>query len=178
MLADPLWSLSDRIGSIPAELEIRVHEASFDDEFTMLADRMSGQYRFILRRSAHYLNWRYRDNPLVSVRTLTARGRSGLLACAIFLEEGNDVILVDLFGDRESGSLHHLLTALVRKLRCEKKEPTDLLYVVGWFFGSDSDRRLLPPQGIRSGYPARPRGLRVHENLARRRQLHSGTGGS
>ena len=78
---------------------------------------------FCLRRSAEYLNWRYRNSPVQSYEVLTARRSGKLLAYAVFAQSGEKGHLVDLFGVNDHRVLADLIEAvahLVRKRRAVK----------------------------------------------------------
>src|SRR5262249_46216055 len=52
---------------------IAVHQGGFTDEFSRLDARVEPQYKVRSQRTAAYLNWRYRDNPLYRYEVVTAR---------------------------------------------------------------------------------------------------------
>jgi hypothetical protein len=102
-----------RQGRLPRRwrgLSIELHSGPFGEEFTCLADRESAGYGMCLKRSAAYLNWRYRDNPTASFDVVTARRQGRLLGYAVITLNGAEATLVDLFGSREP----RVLMALVR----------------------------------------------------------------
>ena len=101
---------------------ITSHSGAFDAEFTALAE-LRRHYQFCLRRSAEYLNWRYRNSPVQSYEVLTARRSGKLLAYAVFAQSGEKGHLVDLFGVNDHRVLADLIEAvahLVRKRRAVK----------------------------------------------------------
>jgi hypothetical protein len=80
----------------PTRLELSLHEGSFDDEFTTLdagsdvADAARGV------RSAEYLNWRYRRNPLNHYHVVVARSRQELKGYAVLEANGSEWMISDI----------------------------------------------------------------------------------
>jgi hypothetical protein len=87
------------------------------EEFTALARKMSASYGVCVERLADYLNWRYRSHPLRRYEILAARRDGTLVGYAVFLQEGEDAGIVDLFGIEEEalGSLVKRVVTIARK---------------------------------------------------------------
>ena len=93
-------------------LEEKNCDAAFDD----LNRANRKRFRLYLERSAAYLNWRYRANPLCRYELLTARAGGALQGYAAFSQTGPDALLMDLFAleDRTTKLLLDELAALLR----------------------------------------------------------------
>jgi hypothetical protein len=81
------------------------------EEFTALAQKMSACYGVCVERLADYLNWRYRAHPLRRYEILAARREGTLVGYVVFLQEGEDASIVDLFTIEEE-----VLSSLVRRV--------------------------------------------------------------
>jgi hypothetical protein len=99
------WNLGESFNS---SLIIASHQGSCGEEFSILANRIKGQQGICVAHSAEYLNWRYLDNPLHRYEIFTARHDGSLWGYAVFMHDGADAILVDLFGMQEP-SIHDAL---------------------------------------------------------------------
>lgn len=94
-----------------AGLDIAVHGARFDEEFSLLDRRVGGGDGIRSRRAAEDLNWRYRDDPLQDYLVLTARRRGELRGFVVVAHSGHDALVVDLFGVLSSAESADLLDA-------------------------------------------------------------------
>ena len=126
-------------------LTIASHEGKCGKEFTALAGRASGQQGISMMHSAEYLNWRYLENPLCKYELLTVRREETLLGCAVFLQEPEDAILVDLFGVMEETALNALIAQSVRLMAARGVQT-----VSATVFETHPWRRLLEQQGFRT----------------------------
>jgi len=104
-----LLRLSNRELRGDCGLEIAFYQGGCGAEFSDLAAQIGSCYGICTRRSAEYLNWRYVDNPLYRYELFTARRRGALLGYAVFLQDGEDAMLVDLFGAEEESVLCALI---------------------------------------------------------------------
>jgi hypothetical protein len=95
--------------------EVSIHTGCFGGEFSRLNDSMGDQYRIYGQRTAAYLNWRYRDDPLHHYEVMTARYHGELLAYAIFAVDGEDAYLMDIFG--QETAMEDLLDGVIEVLR-------------------------------------------------------------
>ena len=77
-------------------------------EFSELAAAVAPTYSFCLDRSAAYLNWRYRENPIERCEIVTHRDQ--LVAYAVFSPEMDGAKLLDVFGLAD----RHLAAAMLR----------------------------------------------------------------
>jgi len=100
-----------------SDCEIAVEEGPYAEEFSGLARRVSSPYGVCVHRSAEYLNWRYRVHPTHRYEKLTARRGGILTAYAVFLHQGEDGRIVDLFGADEPAVLSDLVTEAVSIFR-------------------------------------------------------------
>jgi hypothetical protein len=112
-----LLALSDRTPSDHGTLTISLHEGECGEEFSALSEEFARGYGVCIKRSAKYLNWRYLTNPLRRYELLTARCDGTLLAYAVFTHDGEDAMVVDLFGIEEPGIISALVDRLVALLR-------------------------------------------------------------
>jgi hypothetical protein len=97
-----------------AGLDIAIHAARFDEEFSILDRRVGGGGVIRGRRSADDLNWRYRDDPLQDYQVLTARREGELLGFAVVAYSDHDALVVDLFGVLSPEESADLLDATAR----------------------------------------------------------------
>lgn len=105
----------------PAELVVALQQEPCDEAFTRLWEAEAGGYDVCLKRTAAYLNWRYRENPIARHEILTARVGDRLLGYAVFTTVGESAVLVDLFGSRDTNTLQVLtqeVADLVRRRGC------------------------------------------------------------
>jgi hypothetical protein len=99
-LGNGILRLRDRTKkSFMNNFEFRLHPGEFGDEFTQLEEKICHQYKIYCRRSAEYLNWRYRADPVNEYEVHVSHGATGLQAYAIYREDQKNAYLVDIFGD-------------------------------------------------------------------------------
>jgi GNAT superfamily N-acetyltransferase len=114
VLARPLSALADAAlawgVAASRHLPIALHEDRCGDEFTELFRDVGPRYGACVRRSAEYLNWRYRDNPVEPHHILTARVRGRLVGYSVVTTGAENACLVDVFGVPE----HRIITALAK----------------------------------------------------------------
>jgi len=94
------------------DLEIALHLAPFNEEFTALDERIAASDSIRSRRSSVDLNWRFREDPLHEYRVFTARRRGELIGFLVASGRGADTYVVDLFGepfDQAGPALLHFL---------------------------------------------------------------------
>jgi hypothetical protein len=108
--------LSERKRRGDSTLTLSLHKGYCGNEFTELARNIGSCYGACIQRSAEYLNWRYLENPLHQYELFTARREGMLLGYAILLQEGEDTILVDLFGVEADVVLSALIVHVVALL--------------------------------------------------------------
>ena len=100
------------------EVEIALHESAFDSEFTDLYRRYTNHGTVMVERSAEYLNWRYRANPVHRHEVMTARRNGHLVGYAVFRQEETAAVLADLFtadGSAVVTDLAHGVVGLARR---------------------------------------------------------------
>lgn len=107
---DGFRALRRRLPTTSRGLSLDLHSGPFGEEFSQLAEHESASYGICLKRSAAYLNWRYRDNPTAAFEIVTARRQGRLVGYAVFTRDGAGATLVDLFGSQE----RRILAVLVR----------------------------------------------------------------
>lgn len=113
-LGNTLLHLIRRRGSRAVGLDIAIHTARFDEEFSSLDRRVGGGGVIRGRRAAEDLNWRYRDDPLQDYQVLTARREGELCGFAVVAYSGHDALVIDLFGVLSSEESADLLDAAAR----------------------------------------------------------------
>ena len=101
---------------VPESLKIIHHYGPFDIEFSKLADEIASSYGVCVVRSAEYLNWRYRDNPLYEYEVLAAYQGVGLVGYLIYRKDGDYATLVDVFALRDPAIIGCLLQGMVKGL--------------------------------------------------------------
>ena len=108
----------DLSGRADAGLSVETQAGPCGSEFTELAQRVCAGYGICLFRSAEYLNWRFRANPLEQCEILTARREGKLLAFAVIAQHKENASILDLFGEideRIVGSLIQRITGQMRE---------------------------------------------------------------
>lgn len=105
-------------------LEIALHAGRFDEEFSLLDQKVGGSMGIRGRRAAQDLNWRYRDDPLHEYQVLVARRSGELIAFVVFSICDQDAYLVDLFGLVSLEIGLELIEAVVEHVR---KKPVQTL---------------------------------------------------
>lgn len=68
-----------------------------------------------MRRSSAYLNWRYRADPRGGAQLLVAERHHDFAACLFWRDDGDDVTIVDGFGDEIA--LESLLVEVIERAR-------------------------------------------------------------
>jgi hypothetical protein len=99
-------------------LEIAFHQGPCGEEFTSLAEEQRGKFSVCLQRSAAYLNWRYKENPLARHEIITARRHGHLVGYIVWTQAEEDASIVDLFAEEDPKMVTHLIdnvTALAEK---------------------------------------------------------------
>jgi hypothetical protein len=104
-----LLRLSQQRNRADCDLQLSLHDRDCGDEFSDLARSIGSRYGVCIQRSAEYLNWRYVNSPLYRYELITVRRAGALLGYAVFLQEGEDAMLVDLFGAAEDAVLSALV---------------------------------------------------------------------
>jgi hypothetical protein len=99
--ADVLVGAWIRSIRIPSGATFSLLDGPCGEEFSTLERKASADYGLCLRRSAAYVNWRYRDNPVQRHEILAARVDGELAAWIAFVHDGPAGTLVDLFGRPE-----------------------------------------------------------------------------
>ena len=92
-----LLRLSNRKLTGDSGLEMALYRGDCGREFSDLARKIGNRYGACVQRSAEYLNWRYVNNPLYQYELFTVRRGGALLGYVVFLQDGEDAILADLF---------------------------------------------------------------------------------
>lgn len=80
------------------DIEVSEHTGRFGDEFSELDRTVRLTDGIRSSRDAVHLNWRYRQDPLNEYRILTARRKGELVGFLVFVETGENLTIVDLFG--------------------------------------------------------------------------------
>ncbi|MBZ5496009.1 MAG: hypothetical protein LAP85_06360 [Acidobacteriia bacterium] len=106
-------------------LDIAPLEGSFGEEFTALDRQLTGAAVIRCRRSAEYLNWRFREDPLNHYTVLTARRRNQLVGFAILAADKQDAHLLDICGAPEvSSQLVEAAANAIKDMRVETLRAT------------------------------------------------------
>jgi hypothetical protein len=92
-------------------------EDRFDSRFTDLDERVAPAMKVVGRRSAEYLNWRYRDNPLASYQAVAVEHDGRLLGYAVWKEKGKEATLMDLFGEQDAAVSEAILAGVIYTLK-------------------------------------------------------------
>lgn len=114
---DVVLALRPRVRAVPG-LTLDLHVGPCGEEFSDLAEMESASYGICLKRSAAYLNWRYRENPTGHYEILTARREGRLVGYAVFTLDGGSAMLADLFGVQDEA----MLAALVRAVSATARQ--------------------------------------------------------
>lgn len=166
-IGNSLLALADFRHSSNDPLSIGFHEGPCGDEFSGLAVRIGSQHGSAMKRTADYLNWRYRDCPLANYELLAVRKEGRLEAYALFLQRAETGILVDLFGTNVS-YIRELLTVLITLLRKRGIGGVDV---------SLSDTHIYLPVLLKLGFIRReisPFIVRTDSSMVRLKNLNEG----
>ena len=90
-------------------VEVALHPAHFGDEFTELWQQRARAHAVMIERSAEYLNWRYRANPVHRHEVITARQAGRLAGYAVVRQDGEVMTLVDVFPDGDTPIIAELI---------------------------------------------------------------------
>jgi hypothetical protein len=102
---------------IPTGVTFSLLQGPCGEEFSILERKTSADYGLCLRRSAAYVNWRYRDNPIQRHEIVAARVDGELAGWIALTHDGAAGTLVDLFGRPEPGLLAATVQAAIAILR-------------------------------------------------------------
>ena len=150
-VANAILRLQRRCNSGSTDLEISEHTGPFGEEFSHLDASLASSDTIRIRRSAEFLNWRYREDPLHNYQVLTARRGGELRAFVAFYVSGEDATVVDLFGIEQPETGLALLEAVAN--RCEHSCQT-----VHAFLASGSQ---MASVHLNAGFRPRPSATRV-----------------
>jgi hypothetical protein len=151
-----LW-LYRRPRSSVRDVKISEHAGPFGREFSELDTAVHNPAVIRVRRSAAYLNWRYRQDPLQECRVLTARRNGELIGYIVFHVTSEDVTIVDLFGTEFPVVAIPLLESVVQC--CESSHQTIEAYLsaeselVAPFLASRFRRRCVGAQVVAYAKP-------------------------
>lgn len=135
-VGNALLRLRDLRRKASGNIEISQHLGRFDGEFTSLDERIGGGHAIRSRRRAEDLNWRYRDDPLLDYTVLIARRSGELVAFLIYILEGRDARLIDLFGFPDAAIALNLVEALADSLSASPAETLHCLVSNNAWFAS------------------------------------------
>jgi GNAT superfamily N-acetyltransferase len=111
-LLDAILAVRTRSGRVAQGLALALHEGTCGEEFSRLAESESSRYGICVKRTASYVDWRFRTNPLEPHHIVTARREGRLVAYAVFTCGVHGATVVDLFGTPAAD----VLRALVRRV--------------------------------------------------------------
>jgi GNAT superfamily N-acetyltransferase len=94
-------------------MQLWLHEGEFGEEFTTLDSETVCGNRVRATRTAEYLNWRYRQNPLRQYWTVTARRDAGLQGYVTFEDKGTEWVIADCGAQHEDAVVPAILTYII-----------------------------------------------------------------
>jgi hypothetical protein len=97
-------------------VDVAVHGGDCDGAFDGLNHFQRTRFPIYLERSAAYLGWRYRRNPLARYEILTARRGLELAGYAVLMRNGTDAVIADVSA-RDDVATFALLDDLAERLR-------------------------------------------------------------
>jgi hypothetical protein len=100
-----------------ADTSVETYAEPCGDEFTALAQRVSAGYGVCLFRSAEYLNWRFRANPLAPSEIQTARRDGKLVGYAVTALHEENGSIIDLFGEIDERMVGSLVQWITNRMR-------------------------------------------------------------
>lgn len=109
--------------AVSGSLEVSAHHGPFGEEFSAFDLANAGRHGLQGLRTADYLNWRYRDNPLGQYHAVVVRRGSELLGYAVLEIRGMDCVLADLQLTDEVNTAPAILPYVdrfARKLKLER----------------------------------------------------------
>ena len=110
-------ALRDHTSRRLGKCTVSFYEGMFGEEFSAIAHRASAQYGVCVKRSAAYLNWRYRDHYFLRYEVFTARVETALLAYAVVADAGEYAQIVDLFGVEDPLVLNQIVSYIISRCR-------------------------------------------------------------
>jgi len=116
-LSNRMLAYSDRRRIRRCECTVALHEGSFGKEFSSLEQRVNARYGICVKRSAEFLNWRYRHHYFLRYEILAARCDSVLTAYVVYVDTGESGQIVDVFGVEDFSVLRQLILAAVTRFR-------------------------------------------------------------
>jgi len=101
---------------VSSSLQIMYSQEKFNETYSHLAQEVSGRYGICIERSAQYLNWRYRENPLYDFEVMEAHQDEKLVGWAIYQISGEYATIVDFLTLRDQAILSSLLCQIIERL--------------------------------------------------------------
>ncbi len=103
----------------PNGLVMSLQEGPCGQEYSRLAESESQWYGVCGKRTAQYLNWRYRENPLSRHEILAARVDGRLVSYVVFTASASEATIVDLFGAPDPAVFRALIQRVTTTVRRE-----------------------------------------------------------
>jgi hypothetical protein len=139
-----LLRVNERKTGCDSSVNVSIQQGRCGEEFSELGRTIADRRGVFIQRSAEYLNWRYLQDPLHRYELLAARRDGALLGYGVFLHEGEDALLVDLFGVEDEGVISALIIHGVALMKAR-----DVQTVSATIVEAHPWRALLERQGFR-----------------------------
>ncbi|MGB0909847.1 MAG: hypothetical protein ACPGYT_05750 [Nitrospirales bacterium] len=130
-IGNRILDVNNRRGKVSTGLTLDVHVGEYGYEFTELSEKVGDSVGNCLERTAAFLEWRYKQNPLGDYVMITARLDGELKGYAVFTETESDAILIDIFGFRNEPIIVGLLHDIVGRVRLNGCETLEASLVEG-----------------------------------------------
>ena len=118
-------------------VHIQFHCGQFGEEFSLLDQRCGEIHNLIRsRRTAEDLNWRYRKNPLIWYKVLTAHRRGELLGYVIFYLHDQNAYIADLFVPDNPNVIIQLLDAVAQYVKKKSVQTIHLFISEGFYLNN------------------------------------------
>jgi GNAT superfamily N-acetyltransferase len=131
---------------------------SFDERFDRLWERVKDRYRYMVKRDAAYLQWRYPGNPAAyyGVLTYTTSDASEILGYVVFKRYGREYQIVDLLAQ----NVHVGLSLVQSVIWMSLSSATPVSTLSLWLNVADPLHHALEKMGFRNEGPATYFGVR------------------
>jgi hypothetical protein len=102
--------IHNRVRGASSDINVSILPGPFGVEFSELDSCLASRQRFQGSRTADYLNWRYRQNPLRKYQVVVARRGSELVGYAVIESQGADCFVAQLEALEETEAIPALLS--------------------------------------------------------------------
>jgi len=106
-ILNPILNLISKKTIIKKNQYIVSELTTFDNDFDTLWDKASPQYNTLAQRDSNYLNWKYKDKII-----LTVKEEKELCAYAVLELKDDQAAIIDIFSHKDKQVVEILITAI------------------------------------------------------------------